>query len=876
MFLSRSDRNGRPCRRTRNAAAEGARRRPSRRRHPPLSPLFAALCAVPLALAPPAAAQQQIPTQTTLVLSRTAIDESGANNSATVKVRLDHPFDATISDAAQVVVTLTVSPAAGAAAGDYRLSGPVCRPSGRMCLTVADGAIESADALTITAVDNAVDGPDKSLTISASAALSLPPLADPASVTLTLRDDESPPTVTLKVADPRISENGDATTVTAELSHPSSEATTVTVLPVSGFWTAGPDATIAIPAGATSNPSDTAAIAAVDNSRDEADRRATVTASASNAHGIGAVTGAPLILADDDGPPTRAVDPPREAGDVPEDEGDPEGAPNRIPTFGDASTPAQRYVAGNGIDPLTLPEATGGDGALTYALTPSPPAGLTFDPAARTLSGVPERVSDIASFTLSATDRDGDTARLVIAIEVVAAEDAACRRCDRVRATVLPEVARAWKSMVTEAVARRMARPDAAPEETPLVDSLASVAGALRGTGRAPAEGARPWRALADTTSLAARLGDTGGTVLWAEGDFRRLSGDSDAVSWSGEAFGAVLGVETRVGPEFRAGLAGSRFEADFDYADRGARTETGGAYESRITGVHPWLGWRTANRGRLWAVLDYGSGDIVETGGGDGARSADATLTGLAAGGGRVFRDGEARLDLKGDLQAMRMSVDGEEEAFRDLDVRGQRLRVAAEASRPFGLGAGRGPVLTPSLEVGLRVDGGDGATGAGALVGGGLGYADPSSRLRIETHGRALIAHEGGAEEWEIGGSLEFAPGPGGRGLSFNLRPSLGDLGGHAARLWERDGLRRQSDRPAQARLDAALSWGLAAFAGRGMVSPWGGLALAQGGERSWRLGLVWNRTPDFAFALETATRETGGTFADSGLYATFRMTW
>ena len=830
----------------------------------PLFSLFAALCAVPPALAPPAAAQQQAPTQATLVLSRTAIDESGTNNSATVKVRLDHPFDSGIVDAAQVVVEVTVSPGEGATAADYRVSGS-------LSLTVEDGATESADAVTITAVDNAVDGPDKSISVSASAALSLPVLASPAPATLTLRDDDAPPTVTLDVADPRISENGGATTVTAALSHPSSAATTVTVRPVSGAYTVGPDATIAIPAGETSNPSDTAAIVAVDNDRDEADRRVAVTASASNAQGVGTVTGAPLILIDDESPTgALAVDPP------PDDKDEPEDAPNLIPDFGDASTPAQRYVVGAGIDPLTLPEATGGDGALSYALAPGPPAGLTFDPAARILSGVPQRAMDAASFTLTATDRDGDAARLVFTVEVVAPEDAACRRCGLVRAAILSEVARAWKSMTTGAVARRMARPDAAPEEAPLADGLASVAGALRDSERALAEGARPWRALADAASLAARLGDGGETVLWAEGDFRRLSGRDDAVSWSGDAAGAFLGVETRLGTEFRAGVAGSRFEADFDYADRGARTETAGAYESRITGVHPWLGWRTTNRGRLWAVLDYGSGDIVETGGAD-SRSADATLIGVAAGGGRVFRDGEAQLDLRGDLQAARMSVAGREDAFRDLDVRGQRLRAAAEAARPFRLGAERGAVLTPALEVGLRVDGGDGATGAGALVGGGLDYADPLSRLRVETHGRALLAHEGGAEEWEIGGSLEFAPGPGGRGLSFGLRPSWGDAErSGAAPLSERGGLRPQNDRRARARLDAALAWGLAAFAGRGAVSPWGGLTLAQGGERGWRLGLRVESGPGFAFALETATREAGGNFTDAGVYANFRMTW
>ena len=853
------------------AAARGrGRLGPSQRRPPPFS-LFAALCVVPPALAPPAAAQQQVPTQATLVLSRAAIDESGTNNSATVKIRLDHPVDESIGDHVVVVaVRVTVSPGEGATAADYRVSD-------NRILTVAHGATESAGAVTITAVDNAVDGPDKSIAVSASD-LSQPSLTVPATpAVLTLRDDEAPPTVTLEVAAPRISENGGATTVAAALSHPSSAATTVTVRPVSGVYTVGADATIAIPAGETSNPSDTAAIAAVDNDRDEADRRVTVTASASNAQGVGTVTGAPLTLTDDDAPPERAVDPPGEDGDEPEDDPEPQDAPNLIPSFGDASTPAQRYVVGAGIDLLTLPEATGGDGALSYALAPGPPAGLTFDPGRRILSGVPERAMDAASFTLTATDRDGDTARLVFTVEVVAAEDAACRRCGLVRATVLSEVARAWKSMMTGAVARRMARPGAAPEEAPLADSLASVAGALRNSERALAEGARPWRALADAASLAARLGDGGETVLWAEGDFRRLSGRDDAVSWSGDAAGAFLGVETRLGTEFRAGVAGSRFEADFDYADRGARTETAGAYESRITGVHPWLGWRTTNRGRLWAVLDYGSGDIVETGGAD-SRSADATLIGVAAGGGRVFRDGEAQLDLRGDLQAARMSVAGREDAFRDLDVRGQRLRVAAEAARPFRLGAERGAVLTPALEVGLRVDGGDGATGAGALVGGGLDYADPLSRLRVETHGRALLAHEGGAEEWEIGGALEFAPGPGGRGLSFGLHPSLGDLGENAlsgARLRERDGLHPQSNRRARARLDAALAWGLEAFSGRGAVSPWGGLTLAQGGERGWRLGLRVESGPGFAFALETAAREAGGNVTDYGAYATFRIT-
>ena len=109
------------------------------------------------------------------------------------------------------------------------------------------------------------------------------------------------PTVTLSVADDSISENGGSTTVSATLSHASSEATTITISPVANAYAVGSDATITIAAGETANSSDTATINAVDNDIGEADRSVTVTGSASNARGIGQVTGASLTLEDDDG-----------------------------------------------------------------------------------------------------------------------------------------------------------------------------------------------------------------------------------------------------------------------------------------------------------------------------------------------------------------------------------------------------------------------------------------------------------------------------------------------------------------------------------------------------------------------------------------------
>ena len=50
---------------------------------------------------------------------------------------------------------------------------------------------------------------------------------------------------------------------------------------------------------------------------------------------------------------------------------------------------AQSYTENTDIGTVNLPAASGGDGTLTYSLAPEPPAGLSFDAAARTITGTP-------------------------------------------------------------------------------------------------------------------------------------------------------------------------------------------------------------------------------------------------------------------------------------------------------------------------------------------------------------------------------------------------------------------------------------------------------------------------------------------------------
>ena len=93
------------------------------------------------------------------------------------------------------------------------------------------------------------------------------------------------------------------------------------------------------------------------------------------------------------------------------------GEVDRFPTFRTAINPGDRtYAAGTAIDPLTLPEATGGNGTLRYNLSPNVP-GLSFNAAVRQLTGTPSTPGTYA-MTYTVTDEDGDTDNLGFTITV--------------------------------------------------------------------------------------------------------------------------------------------------------------------------------------------------------------------------------------------------------------------------------------------------------------------------------------------------------------------------------------------------------------------------------------------------------------------------
>ena len=214
------------------------------------------------------------------------------------------------------------------------------------------------------------------------------------------------------------------------------------------------------------------------------------------------------------------------------------------------------------------------------------------------------------------------------------------------------------------------------------------------------------------------------------------------------------------------------------------------------------------------------------------------------------VWSRGPATLKAKGSAEATRWRVKDNAAAIAGVKVLTQRLRLAAEGSWVYALTGGAS--LTPTLETGVRWDGGDGATGTGLEAGGGLSWTDPARGLTVEAKGRALVAHNKDVEEW---GASESG----------------------VARLWGEGTAARPTDGGGgnEARLKTELGYGLPAFAGAGVTTPYAGFGLAQGGERDMRAGVRLGLGTGFDLGVEAERRENAAD-AGHGIGLDLRIRW
>ena len=381
--------------------------------------------------------------------------------------------------------------------------------------------------------------------------------------------------------------------------------------------------------------------------------------------------------------------------------------------------------------------------------------------------------------------------------------------------------------------------------------------------------------------SLTGEAGASGGgtAALWGRGAVSRFDGREGELTLDGEVTSAMLGADWTGGPGSGSGAGAwaAGLVVSHSRGDGGYRAPSGeGRVSSTLTGVYPYGRHAVNDRVTLWGVAGYGAGSL--------------TLTPKNPVAGEDDRPIETDMDLvMGALGLRGVLVEAPAEGGPELAVKSDALAVRTTSEKTAGLAAATADVtrvrlglegtwrglevgsgtLTPSLEVGVRHDGGDAETGFGLDLGGGVAWSHPASGIAAELSGRGLLTHEaGGFREQGLAGSLTWDPRPETeRGVSLTLTQTMGaSASGGMDALLSRGTLaglaaNDDGDELANRRLEVRLGYGLSAFGDRFTSTPEIGLGLSDSGRDyrlGWRLGLAQSGPTALELKLEATRRE------------------
>ena len=369
---------------------------------------------------------------------------------------------------------------------------------------------------------------------------------------------------------------------------------------------------------------------------------------------------------------------------------------------------------------------------------------------------------------------------------------------------------------------------------------------------------------------------------FWTREARSHFAGRDGALSLGGDVRTTMFEADYAKGPMI-AGLSLSHSRGLGDYAGT-----AGGQMASTVTGLYPWLGYRATERVTVWGVAGYGAGGMLLTPEGAPSLESGLSMAMTAAGTrGELIARGTNGFTLafKADALWVGTSIDGTDGPGGRLnatEARVTRMRTGLEGSRSYTLA--RRLSLRPTVEVGLRHDGGDAETGAGMDIGVGLVVADARTGLAVDVRVRTLLVHQAeGFQERGVAISFKYNPTPS-TPLGFNARvaPSWGgDATSGADALWGREMMTGMAYGGfAQGnRLDGEVGYGLPV--GRSFVgTPRVGFSTSEYG-RDYRvgygLGVLERGDLNFELGVDAQRRESpmfGGT--DNGFLGRATLGW
>ena len=383
---------------------------------------------------------------------------------------------------------------------------------------------------------------------------------------------------------------------------------------------------------------------------------------------------------------------------------------------------------------------------------------------------------------------------------------------------------------------------------------------------------------LGSSFALTGGSAESGFGALWGRASVSGFDGRDGDLTVDGEVTSAMVGADWTRGPA-TAGLTVAHSRGDGSYRSPGGDGEA----ESTLTGVYPYGRYAISERVSVWGVAGYGTGSLTLKPGNGTRIETDLALAMGALGLRGVLveapAEGGMELSVKSDGMMVRTSSDaargedGGNMAAAEADV--TRLRLGLQATW-HGMGTGGGGILTPSVEIGVRRDGGDAETGYGADIGAGLTWIDPGSGISADIRARALLAHEAdGFSERGFSGTVSWDPEPStalGPTLTLSQTVGAASSGGADALLGRRhlEGLTPGDggDELERRHLEAKLGYGFALFGGRYAGTPEIGLGLSDAGREmslGWRLAEA--RPAGLAFGLDVEGARREQAYGDGG---------
>ena len=389
------------------------------------------------------------------------------------------------------------------------------------------------------------------------------------------------------------------------------------------------------------------------------------------------------------------------------------------------------------------------------------------DPTDDTDSADIPKVGYARKFDRQIPRRDGSTAELSFVVGsgfYGSASQEVAEGGDAVIESVLPQVMRAITVSTLDAVSGRIERAisDTAPAAGFSFGGASTLSDVLLANGHALGNDTFDFGRLLAGSSFTLPLdaaGNGGGLfgnlAFWGRGDYRDFAGGNpQSVGYDGSVVSGSVGIDTKVGADMLAGVALTQARGSVDYTASNAS----GELTTSVTSVNPYVGWKMQGGMNLWAMAGYGSGEVELDDDSADAQSSDLTQQMVAAGvsgplmsSDGMIAGGTTTLNLKGEVAFTSADVDGSA-TIQSTSLSASRQRLVFEGEHVQKLASGA--TFTPSLELGLRNDGGDGETGTGVEAGGALRYTDAASGLTVEGRVRTLLNHSGDYEETGVSG--------------------------------------------------------------------------------------------------------------------------